>query len=89
MTVIKRQKSPFLDEKYGLIKNIYTLPTYYGLPRVYVKMAFGGNYSTAGFNASEQVLQNLKQIIRQLENTLSVILVYIQTRKFRLTMKKR
>ncbi|MBC1484176.1 hypothetical protein HCJ58_14925 [Listeria sp. FSL L7-1509] len=52
MTVIKRQESPFLDEKYGLIKNIYTLPTYYGLPRVYVKMAFGGNYSTAGFNAS-------------------------------------
>lgn len=42
----------FVDEKYGIIKNIYNLPTYYGLPKVYVKMAFGGQYNTAGFNAS-------------------------------------
>lgn len=52
MSVVKSDSSPFVDDKYGLIKNIYDLPTYQGLPRVYVKMAFGGDYSTAGFNAS-------------------------------------
>lgn len=52
MTLIKTDASPFVDDKYGLIKNIYDLPTYSGLPRIAVKMAFGGDYSTAGFNAS-------------------------------------
>ncbi|PNZ34649.1 YcaO-like family protein, partial [Staphylococcus lutrae] len=52
MNCNKVDSSLFIDEKYGLIKNIYSFPTYYGLPKVYVKMAFGGNYSTAGFNAS-------------------------------------
>ena len=52
MTVTKADNSIFVDEKYGLIKNIYNLPTFAGLPRIHVKMAFGGNYFTAGFNAS-------------------------------------
>ncbi|AWC30337.1 YcaO-like family protein [Bacillus cytotoxicus] len=52
MSVIKANDCPFIDERYGLIKTIYNLPSYHGMPRVYVKMAFGGNYSTAGFNAS-------------------------------------
>ncbi|NCJ14293.1 YcaO-like family protein [Staphylococcus pseudintermedius] len=49
---VKLKAQGFVDEKYGIIKNIYDLPTYYGLPKVYVKMAFGGQYNTAGFNAS-------------------------------------
>ncbi|EGQ3791986.1 YcaO-like family protein [Staphylococcus pseudintermedius] len=49
---VKLKAQNFVDEKYGIIKNIYDLPTYYGLPKVYVKMAFGGQYNTAGFNAS-------------------------------------
>lgn len=49
---VKLNAQDFVDEKYGIIKNIYDLPTYYGLPKVYVKMAFGGQYNTAGFNAS-------------------------------------
>lgn len=52
MTVTKADNSIFVDEKYGLIKNIYNLPIFAGLPRIHVKMAFGGNYFTAGFNAS-------------------------------------
>lgn len=43
MTLIKTDASPFVDDKYGLIKNIYDLPTYSGLPRIAVKMAFGGD----------------------------------------------
>lgn len=50
--IVKLNAETFVDEKYGIIKNIYDLPTYYGLPRVHVKMAFGGQYNTAGFNAS-------------------------------------
>ena len=42
MTVTKADNSIFVDEKYGLIKNIYNLPTFAGLPRIHVKMAFGG-----------------------------------------------
>lgn len=49
---VKLKAQNFVDEKYGIIKNIYDLPTYYGLPKVYVKMACGGQYNTAGFNAS-------------------------------------
>ncbi|EGQ1697019.1 hypothetical protein EF803_06075 [Staphylococcus pseudintermedius] len=49
---VKLKAQNFVDEKYGIIKNIYDLPTYYGLHKVYVKMAFGGQYNTAGFNAS-------------------------------------
>lgn len=52
MVIRKAHRSIFVDERYGLIKNIYNLPTFAGLPRVHVKMAFGGNYFTAGFNAS-------------------------------------
>ncbi|HEM3598787.1 TPA: YcaO-like family protein [Streptococcus suis] len=52
MVIRKAHRSIFVDERYGLIKNIYNLPTFAGLPRVHVKMAFGGNYFTAGFNTS-------------------------------------
>lgn len=62
MTLIFKDKLIFIDEKYGLIKNIYDLPSYPGLPRVYVKMAFGGNYSTSGFNASGAGITNEQAI---------------------------
>lgn len=52
MRLIKSNENKFIDEKFGIIKEIYNLPTYSGLPRVYVKMSFGSSYATSGFNAS-------------------------------------
>lgn len=79
MTLIKTDASPFVDDKYGLIKNIYDLPTYSGLPRIAVKMAFGGDYSTAGFNASGAGItaQHAKKILR-LESILKDFRVFIK-----------
>lgn len=52
MRLIKANENKFIDEKFGIIKSIYDLPTYPGLPRVYVKMSFGSSYATSGFNSS-------------------------------------
>lgn len=52
MRIIKSNLNKFVDEKFGVIKKIYDLPNYSGLPRIFVKMSFGSSYATSGFNAS-------------------------------------
>ncbi|MGL4992144.1 MAG: YcaO-like family protein [Sarcina sp.] len=52
MYIRKKNKNILIDSKYSLIKNLYEIPTYYGLPKISVFMAFGGNYYSSGFNAS-------------------------------------
>lgn len=52
MIIIKANDNKFIDDKFGLIKKLYDLPSYSNLPRIYVKMAFGSSYATSGFNAS-------------------------------------
>ena len=49
---IKKNINRLLDSKYSVIKNLYEIPTYIGLPRISVCMAYGSNYYNGGFNAS-------------------------------------
>lgn len=52
MLFIPKSENPFVDSQFSLIKKIYEIPTYEGLPRISVCMAFGSTYSNSGFNAS-------------------------------------
>ncbi len=52
MYIRKKNQNILIDSKYSLIKSLYEIPTYHGLPKISVFMAFGGNYYNAGFNAS-------------------------------------
>ncbi|RJS63098.1 YcaO-like family protein [Priestia filamentosa] len=52
MLFVPKDDSPFIDNQYGLIKKLYEIPTYSGLPRISICMAFGSTYSNSGFNAS-------------------------------------
>ncbi|MDC7772472.1 YcaO-like family protein [Priestia megaterium] len=52
MLFVPKNDSPFIDNQFGLIKKLYEIPTYPGLPRISICMAFGSTYSNSGFNAS-------------------------------------
>lgn len=42
----------FVDEKFGLIKEVLPYPRYGGTPRIFFEIAYGHDYATYDFSAS-------------------------------------